>query len=85
MSEAPGIGDNSVNGGQLRAFVERAEKLNEEKKAVGEDLKELFAEARGVGFDAKILRRLVSIRAQDADKRVEEDAILDLYLTALKN
>ncbi len=77
------IGDNGVNGELLRAFIERIERLTEEKKALSDDVNGVYAEAKGSGFDAKIIRKVVSIRAQDRDKRREEEEILDLYLTAL--
>ena len=77
------IGDNGVNGGQLRAFIERIERLAEVKAAAAEDMKEVYEEAKSTGFDAKIIRKVVSIRAQDADKRREEAEILDLYMEAL--
>jgi len=76
---APG----EVNSGHLRAFVERIERLEEDKKAIADDIKDVYAEAKGTGFDVKVLRKIVSIRKQDADKRREEDEILDLYLAAL--
>jgi uncharacterized protein (UPF0335 family) len=72
-----------VNSGQLRAFIERIERLNEEKKALGEDIKEVYAEAKGNGFDTRIIRKIISIRGQDPDKRVEEETLIDLYLAAL--
>jgi uncharacterized protein (UPF0335 family) len=74
---------NSIEAGQLKAFIERIEKLEEEKKAIAEDIKEVYGEAKGTGFDVKILRKIVSIRKQDRDKRREEEEILDLYLSAL--
>ena len=72
-----------VNAAHLRAFIERIEKLEEEKKAIAEDIKEVYGEAKGTGFDTKIVRKIVSIRKQDRDKRREEEEILDLYLSAL--
>lgn len=69
--------------GRLRTIIERIEKLEEEKKAIMEDIKEVFAEAKGEGFDVKVLRKVVRIRKQDKAKRQEEEAILDLYLSAL--
>jgi uncharacterized protein (UPF0335 family) len=72
-----------VNAAHLRAFIERIEKLEEEKKAIAEDIKEVYGEAKGTGFDVKIIRKIVSIRKQDRDKRREEEEILDLYLSAL--
>ena len=79
--QTAGIGDNS--NAQLKAFVERIENMNEEIKALGEDRKEIFAEAKGQGFDVKILRKVIAIRKQDADKRAEEEALLETYLAAL--
>jgi uncharacterized protein (UPF0335 family) len=72
-----------VNAAHLRAFIERIEKLEEEKKALADDIKEVYGEAKGTGFDVKIIRKIVSIRKQDRDKRREEEEILDLYLSAL--
>ena len=72
-----------VNAGHLRAFVERVEKLEEEKKALSDDIKDVYAEAKGNGFDVKIMRKVVSLRRQDVNKRREEEEILDLYLSAL--
>jgi uncharacterized protein (UPF0335 family) len=74
---------DEVNAGQLRAFIERIERLNEEKKALGEDIKEVFGEAKANGFDVKIIRKIISIRAGDPDKRVEEETLIDLYLKAI--
>ena len=74
---------NSTAQGQLRAFVERIERLEEDKAAVSEDLKEVYAEAKGTGFDGKILRMVVRIRKQDKAKRQEQEALVDLYLSAI--
>jgi uncharacterized protein (UPF0335 family) len=74
---------NTVDAGHLRAFVERIEHLEEEKKAIADDIKEVYAEAKGTGYDIKIMRKIVSLRRQDREKRKEEEEILDLYLTAL--
>ncbi len=76
-------GAEEVNAGHLRAFIERIERLEEEKKALAEDIKDVFGEAKANGFDVKILRKIVSIRKQDRDQRMEEETILDLYLAAL--
>ena len=73
----------AVAGDQLRAFVERIERLEEEKKVIGDDIKEVYAEAKGTGFDAKILRKLISLRKKQPQEREEEEAILDLYMQAL--
>ncbi|MDP4823878.1 MAG: DUF2312 domain-containing protein [Aestuariivirgaceae bacterium] len=69
--------------GQLKSLVERIERLEEEKKAIAGDIKEVYAEAKGHGFDTKILRKVVSLRKKDANERQEEEAILELYLAAL--
>ena len=74
---------SEVNSGHLKSFIERIERLEEDKKAIADDIKDVYAEAKGTGFDIKIIRKVVSIRKQDADKRREEDEILDLYLAAL--
>lgn len=74
---------NSTAQTQLKTILERIERLEEDKAAVMADLKEVYAEAKGNGFDVKILRKVIRIRKQDAAKRQEEDAILDLYLSAL--
>ena len=67
----------------LKAFVERIERLEEEKASIAGDVKEVYAEAKAQGFDAKILRKVVSLRKRDAAERREEEEILDLYLQAL--
>ena len=69
--------------GQLKSIVERIERLEEDKAGVMADLKEVYAEAKGTGFDTKIIRKVVRLRKQDRAKRQEEEAILDLYLTAI--
>ena len=74
---------NTTAQGQLKAILERIERLEEDKAAVMADLKEVYAEAKGNGFDTKIIRKVVRIRKQDRAKRQEEEAILDLYLSAL--
>ena len=68
---------------QLLSIIERVERLEEEKKGIADDIKEVYAEAKGNGFDTKVLRKVVSIRKQDQNEREEQEAILDLYLTAL--
>ena len=77
------IGHNSIDGGHLKSFFERIERLEEEKKAISDDIKEVYAEAKGTGYDPKIMRKIVAIRKQDANKRAEEEALLDCYLSAL--
>ena len=68
---------------QLKTVVERIERLEEDKAAVSNDLKEVYLEAKGNGFDVKILRKVIRLRKQDTAKRQEEDALLDLYLSAI--
>ena len=74
---------NSVDAGHLRAFLERIERLEEEKRAISDDIKEVYAEAKGTGYDVKIMRKIISIRRMDAEKRREEEEILEIYLAAL--
>jgi uncharacterized protein (UPF0335 family) len=69
--------------GRLRSIIERIERLEEDKAAIMGDIKEVFAEAKGEGYDVKVLRKVVRLRKQDKAKRQEEEAILDLYLSAL--
>lgn len=68
---------------QLKSFIERVERLRAEKKTIEEDIKDVFAEARGTGFDVPALKEILKIRAADADKRAEHEAIVDLYRQAL--
>jgi uncharacterized protein (UPF0335 family) len=69
--------------GQLRSLVERIERLEEEKKTIAGDIKEVYGEAKSQGFDTKILRKVVALRKRDRHEREEEEAMLDLYLGAL--
>jgi uncharacterized protein (UPF0335 family) len=74
---------NATAQAQLKSLVERIERLEQEKAEVAEQIKEVFAEAKGNGYDVKTLRKVVRIRKQDRAKRQEEEAILDLYLAAV--
>lgn len=81
-------GNTPVNHGgvaheQLRSVIERLERLDEEKAAISNDIKEVFAEAKGNGFDTKTLRKVLRLRKQDKAERQEEQALLDVYLHAL--
>jgi uncharacterized protein (UPF0335 family) len=69
--------------GQLKAFIERIERLEEEKKNIADDIKDVYAEAKGNGFDTKVIRKIVSIRKQDVNERKEQEEVLTLYLQAL--
>ena len=72
-----------VAAGQIKSIIERVERLEEEKAALAGDIKEIYAEAKGNGFDVKVLRQIVRIRKQDSAERQEQEAILDLYMHAL--
>lgn len=75
------LGDNAQS--HLKSIVSRVERLLEDKAAIMADLKEVYAEAKGNGFDVKILRKVVRLRAQDRAKLMEEDALIDLYMLAI--
>ena len=72
-----------VAGDQLRAYIERIERLEEEKAALAADVREVFAEAKGNGFDVKIMRQVLRLRKMDGDDRAEEEALLDIYKRAI--
>jgi uncharacterized protein (UPF0335 family) len=74
---------NSTAQGQLKSILERIERLEEDKAGVMADLKEVYAEAKGNGFDVKIIRKVVRLRKQDRAKRQEEEALIDLYMSAI--
>lgn len=76
-------GAHGVARDQLRAFIERIERLEEEKATIADDIKDVYGEAKGTGFDTKILRKVIQIRKQDGDERREQEAVLDTYLQAL--
>ena len=78
---APGA--STVAGERLRSFIERVERLEEEKQTIMGDMKEVFAEAKGEGYDVKTMRKVLRLRKLDRAKRQEEEALLDLYLSAL--
>ena len=69
--------------GQLRTIVERIERLEEEKKTIAADIKEVYSEAKGNGFDTKVLRKVISLRKKDAAELQEEEAMIEVYLAAL--
>lgn len=90
MPEAkePGPGHNSGDGNgvaaqRLKQFISRIEKLEEEKKALGSDIKEVYSEAKSAGFDTKIMRQVIKIRGMDKADREEQESILRVYLDAL--
>lgn len=77
------IPTDSVAGDQLRAFIERLERLNEEAAGIAGDIKDIYSEAKSAGFCAKTIRKIVALRKKDYAERQEEEALLELYLKAL--
>jgi uncharacterized protein (UPF0335 family) len=77
----PDVG--GVAGDQLKSLIERIERLEEEKRTLGEDIKEVYAEAKGNGFDVKIIRQIIRIRRMDQDDLDEQETLLDVYKRAL--
>lgn len=73
----------TIAAGQLRAFIERIERLEEEKSGISDDIKDVYAEMKGQGYDTAAVRTIVRLRKKDANERQEEEAILDLYKSAL--
>jgi uncharacterized protein (UPF0335 family) len=80
MTDAVGIPGN-----RILSFIERIEHVEEEIKALNEDKKEVFAEAKGEGFDVKVLKEILRLRKQDQDERDEQESLLDLYLKAMRS
>ena len=76
-------GSNTPDGGALRSFIERIERLSQDKAGIADDIKSVFDEAKSNGYDVKILRKVIAIRKMDKAKRDEEEALIDLYLGAL--
>src|ERR1700731_1759134 len=72
-----------IAGAQLKSFIERIERLEEEKRALGEDIKEVYAEAKGTGSEPKIMRQILKIRKMDKDEHDEQESLLDIYKRAL--
>lgn len=72
-----------IAGAQLRSFIERIERLEEEKAALAADIREVFAEAKGNGFDPKVMRQVLKLRKLDQADRQEQEALLELYLSAI--
>lgn len=78
MTDATGVARD-----QLRSYIERIERLEEQKSEIADDIKDVFGEAKGTGFDTKALKKVIAIRKLDKDERMEQEAILDTYLSAL--
>src|ERR1700759_2576560 len=72
-----------IAGEQLKSLIERIERLEDEKPALGEDIKEVYAEAKGTGFDPQIMRQLIKSRKMDKDEHDEQESLLDLYKRAI--
>ncbi len=72
-----------VSSGQLKSFIERIERLEEEKAELGDQIRDVFAEAKGSGFDIKIIRQVLKIRKMETQERLEQEELLELYLAAL--
>jgi uncharacterized protein (UPF0335 family) len=77
----PDVG--GIAGDRLKSFIERIERIEEERKTLGDDIKEVYAEAKGTGFDTKIMRQLIRIRKMDKDDLDEQETLLDVYKRAL--
>jgi len=78
-----GKGHNSIAGDRLKSFVERIEKLEEERTSLVADIREIYSEAKGSGYDTKILRKVVRLRKMEAAERAEQNALMEIYLHAL--
>lgn len=92
QSPTPGIGHNQplvatgvagIAGDRLKSFIDRIERLEEERKAIGDDIREVYSEAKGTGFDVKVIRLLIRLRKMDTADRREQEEILTLYLRAM--
>lgn len=83
MADTASSEATSFSAGQLKALIERIERLEEEKAEIADQVKEVYAEAKANGFDTKTLRKIITLRKKDADERAEEEAILQIYLDAL--
>ena len=82
-STAAAPANADVSGNRLKSFIERVERLEEEKKALAEDIRDVYSEAKSTGFEPKIMRKIVSLRKSNLEKRREEQELLDLYMSAI--
>ena len=80
-AETDVLGDNSA--GQLRALVERIERIDAERREKSDDIKEVYSEAKGAGYEPSIIRKIIALRRQDRDKRERDEAVLEAYLAAV--
>lgn len=74
---------DNVSGARLKSFIERVERLEEEKKVLAEDIRDVYGEAKATGFEPKIMRKIVSLRKANLEKRREEQELLELYMSAI--
>ena len=74
---------DGIAGKRLKSFIERVERLEQEKSELADDIKHIYAEAKGVGFDTKTIRKIIRLRKMDSEKRREEDELLELYKAAI--
>ncbi len=82
-SPSPGAGHNSVSGARLKSFFERIDRLEEEKKAAAEDIKDIYSEAKATGFDTKAMRKIQALKKTNLEKRREEQEMVELYAAAI--
>ena len=80
MTAPAAAGHNSIDGGRLKSLVERIERLEGEKAALADDIKEIYSEVKSAGYDAKIVRQVIRLRKMDKADRVEQQELLDLYM-----
>ncbi len=85
MALAESVNDNvgGIAAAELRQFIERIERLEEEKAGIASDIKDVFAEMKGRGYEPKIVKKILQLRRQDADERQEEESLLEVYMSAL--
>ncbi len=79
----PGMGDNNINADRLRSIVERIERMEEERKSIVSDIKDIYSEAKGAGFEVRALRQLIKLRSMNEDDVVAQETMLDIYRRAL--
>ncbi len=78
-----GSADKGVSATRLKSFIQRIERLEEEKKAMGADIREVYSEAKSSGFDTKIMRKVIALRRLDAAERQEQEALMQVYIDAI--
>ena len=78
-----GAADKGISATRLKSFIQRIERLEEEKKAMGADIREIYSEAKSSGFDAKIMRKVIALRRLDTAERQEQEALLQVYIDAI--